>query len=40
MNDYKNHRPARRLPDWAKITIGLMLGLPILWLYAAVMLSF
>jgi hypothetical protein len=40
MHDYKHHRPARRVPEWVKLTIGLALGLPFLWLWAAVMLSF
>lgn len=40
MNDYKNHRPVRRMPDWLKITVGLLLALPFVWFWAVVMLSF
>jgi len=39
MNDYKNHRPVRRVPEWIKVTVGLIFGIPVLWLYVAILLS-
>jgi hypothetical protein len=35
----EHHYGERHLPDWVKVTIGLVLGLPILWVYVVILLS-
>jgi hypothetical protein len=40
MHDYKNHRPVRYVPVWIKVTLGLAVLLPFLWVYVVILLSF
>jgi hypothetical protein len=40
MNDYKQHKLARGIPDWAKVVIGLTLGLPTIYFLLVVLFSY